>query len=129
MASLAAEEDTCIVASLLVNEEGKGACILASLPEEEDARIVASLLVNERKIREDECILASFKTSSDENACKMAPLAGVNEEKKIKEDVCKMASLKTSSDENACKMAPLAGGEECGSETVCQEALLERRGD
>ena len=64
LSSLAAEEDTCMVTSLLANEGGKDACILASLAVEEDACIVASLLVNEEeKIREDECILASLKTS------------------------------------------------------------------
>ena len=44
--------------------------------------------------------MASLKTSSDENACKRAPLAGAN--------------LKS---------------EECGSEKVCKMASLQRRDD
>ena len=66
--------------------------------------------------------MASLKTSSNENACKMAPLAGA----KLKSEtcgsgnVCKKASLEQRIDEKSAK---------CGSETVCQEALLGSRGD
>ena len=55
---------------------------------------------NEEKIREDVCKMASLKTSSDENVCKMAPLAG--------------ATLRS---------------EECGLENVCKEASLQQRNE
>ena len=77
----------------------------------------------EKKIREDVCCkMASLKTSSDENACKMAPLAGakLKSEKCGSENVCKKASLQRRGDEKKAK---------CGLETACLEALLERRGD
>ena len=84
--------------------------------------MAASLLANEEKIREDECKMASLKTSSDENVCEMAPLAGANlkSEECGSENVCKKASLQRRDNEKSA---------ECGSETVCLEALLERRGD
>jgi hypothetical protein len=125
-------EDECKSASLM-HLEGEEACILASLAAEEDECMVASLLASAEKTREEECKMASLKTSSDENVCKMAPLAGANDEEKTREEECKMASLKTSSDENVCNMAPLAGAnlkcEECGSENVCKMASLQRCGD
>ena len=55
---------------------------------------------NEEKTKEDECKRASLKTSSDENECKMAPLAGANLkcEECGSENMCKMASLQRCSD-------------------------------